>query len=561
MLRELHIKNIAVIEDVNIEFNDGFHVLTGETGAGKSILIDSINIALGQRSSKDFIRRGEEYGMVDLVFELSDGMCDRLAEFDTETEDGFLYINRRITPDGKSKCRINGRPVPLSTVRDIAVYLLTIHGQHDNQALLIPKYHVDFVDGYGKLDNILNEYKAQYAVVGRLEKQISSIRTNAEEREHRAELLKYQINEITEAKLRQGEKAELEERAEYLANIENIAENSTEAYSSIYGGEETSAYDMVSSAVKSVEKISEYNKEISKVYDTLSSVLADIEDAAHQLRNFAESTDYIPGESNSLQERIELIISLERKYGGSEEAALEYLEKAQQELDEAENSDAVLERLIAEHTVQSAKLKEIAEELSQKRRESARKLEKEIMSELADLDMQKVRFSVSAELAEENGKIKYSPNGCDKIEFLISSNPGEDLKPLSKIASGGEMSRIMLAMKSVLADGDAVETLIFDEIDTGVSGRAAQKIAEKIRMLSRKKQILCITHLAQLAGMADVHYLVKKDSDLERTYTSVKRLNHEERKYELARIIGGVKITDLTLKAAAEMLELAENKE
>lgn len=561
MLRELHIRNIAVIEDVTIAFYNGFHVLTGETGAGKSILIDSINMALGQRTSKDLIRTGADSATVDIVFELSEQAEQKLNEYGVESDDGVLYISRQITSDGKSKCRINGHLVPLNLVKDISVFLLTIHGQHDNQTLLLPKYHIGFVDDYGNYDDIIEAYKNQYSVVRNTEKRIEALKIDEDEKRRKIELLSYQVDEISAAHLSPGEKAELEQKKEYLANIESIAENCGEAYSLLYGSEDKAAYDSVSTAVRCLENVSDYDSRINDLRDALESVLADMEDAAHELRSFADNNDYTPGELDSVQERLETITSLERKYGQGEDTVLKYLDTAKAELNEIEDSDAALEKLKNKYTEESEKLKKFALKLSAKRKEAAISLQTGVMKELAELDMQKMRFSVAVEPIEDNGELKFTPLGSDKVEFLISSNPGEGLKPLSKIASGGEMSRIMLALKSVLTDSDIVETLIFDEIDTGVSGRAAQKIAEKIRALSKKRQILCITHLAQIAGMANTHYLVKKESDDNHTYTSVIRLDNDARKYELARIIGGVKITDLTLQAAQEMLELAGGEE
>ena len=561
MLRELHIRNIAVIEDVTIAFYNGFHVLTGETGAGKSILIDSINIALGQRTSKDLIRTGADSATVDIVFELSEQAEQKLNEYGVESDDGMLYISRQITLDGKSKCRINGHLVPLNLVKDISVFLLTIHGQHDNQTLLLPKYHIGFVDDYGNYDDIIEAYKNQYSVVRDTEKRIEALKIDEDEKRRKIELLSYQVDEISAAHLCPGEKAELEQKKEYLANIESIAENCGEAYSLLYGSEDKAAYDSVSTAVRCLENVSDYDSRINDLRDALESVLADMEDAAHELRSFADNNDYTPGELDSVQERLETITSLERKYGQGEDTVLKYLDSAKAELNEIEDSDVALEKLKNKYTEESEKLKKFALKLSAKRKEAAISLQTGVMKELAELDMQKMRFSVAVEPIEDNGELKYTSSGSDKVEFLISGNPGEGLKPLSKIASGGEMSRIMLALKSVLTDSDIVETLIFDEIDTGVSGRAAQKIAEKIRALSKKRQILCITHLAQIAGMANTHYLVKKESDDNHTYTSVIRLDNDARKYELARIIGGVKITDLTLQAAQEMLELAGGEE
>lgn len=555
MLRELHIKNIAVIEDITISFGDGFHALTGETGAGKSILIDSINMALGGRTAKDLIRTGADSATVDVVFELSERLEGVLADAGIESEDGLLYISRQITSDGKSKCRLNGRLVPLTVLKEAAEVLITIHGQHDNQTILSPKSHIHFVDDYGNYKPLLEEYQVQYHKVQELKQRLDSLLTDENEKARRIELLGYQIKEIESAKIRLGEEAELEERRGYLANIEQIVEKSGMAYESLYGDEERSAYDAIASAVHALEGVHSYDQRLEEYYNTLSSVLADLEDVTHELKSYLDGVDYQQGELDLLEERLQALFQLKRKYGGSEEEILTHLAEIKQELSEIEDSDALCEAVSAELEKETAALSVLAAALSEKRRETAIELQTAIMQELSDLDMQKMRFSVSVEPLDE----AYTPLGSDRVEFLISGNPGEALKPLAKIASGGEMSRIMLAMKSILAGSDMVETLIFDEIDTGVSGRAAQKIAEKICMLAKERQILCITHLAQIASMADTHFLIQKNSDENQTKTTVTPLDEQSRKAELARIIGGVKITELTMQAAQEMLDMADS--
>ncbi|MEE1014302.1 MAG: DNA repair protein RecN, partial [Clostridia bacterium] len=495
MLRELHIKNIAVIEDITISFGDGFHALTGETGAGKSILIDSINMALGGRTAKDLIRTGADSATVDVVFELSARVEKVLADAGIESEEGLLYISRQITSDGKSKCRLNGRLVPLAVLKEAAETLITIHGQHDNQTILSPKSHIHFVDDYGNYKPLLEEYQAQYHKVQGLKQRLDSLLTDESEKARRIELLGYQINEIDSATIRPGEEAELEERRGYLANIEQIVEKSGMAYESLYGDEDRSAYDAIAAAVHALESVHSYDQRLEEYYNTLSSVLADLEDVTHELKSYLDGVDYQQGELDLLEERLQMLFQLKRKYGGSEEEILAYLAEIKQELSEIEDSDARREAVSAELEKETEALSVLAAALSEKRRETAIELQTAIMQELSDLDMQKMRFSVSVEPLDE----AYTPLGSDRVEFLISGNPGEALKPLAKIASGGEMSRIMLAMKSILAGSDMVETLIFDEIDTGVSGRAAQKIAEKICMLAKDRQILCITHLAQIA--------------------------------------------------------------
>ncbi len=558
MLRELHIKNVAVIEDVTVTFEDGFHVLTGETGAGKSILIDSINMALGERTDRDLIRAGAETASVDAVFEPGELARKKLLELDIETEDGLLYISRQIGIDGKSRCRLNGHMVPLGQLKEAAVLLLSIHGQNDNQSILSPKTHLGFLDSYGNCQKELKLYQEQYDKVLAIRKKLEQLVTDEAEKERRIDLLKHQINEISSAALKDGEEEMLLERREYLSHFETIVENTEKAYQALYGDEHSeSAYDQVSGGVHFLEKVAELDDALNGFYQTLCSVLADVEDVTRELKSYLGNIDIEPGELDAMEERLQLISDLKRKYGGTVTDVLEFLKKAEEELLRIEDCDTEREKLLALLDKEEETLYACAEELSKLRQEKAILLQTAIMDELSDLDMQKMRFSVSIERMEDDEKPRYTKNGFDRVEFLISPNPGESLKPLTKIASGGEMSRIMLAIKSVLADNDPVETMIFDEIDTGVSGRAAQKIAEKICMLAKNHQILCITHLAQIAGMADVHFFIEKTSDDEHTRTTVTPLSNADKKQELARIIGGVKITDLTLQAAQEMLDMA----
>ena len=369
--------------------------------------------------------------------------------------------------------------------------------------------------------------------------------------------MRFQIQEITAANLMDGEEEELRQRQEYLSHFEQIAQSGSGAYEALYGAESAAAYDQVSYALHQLEEVHRLDETLEGYYQTLHSVLADLEDVTHELKSYMEQVEFDPLELEQIGDRLQLIAGLKRKYGGSVSEILSYLEKAEEELGSIENGDSLRETLKKELEKEKAVLGELAKELTLRRTETAKDLQTKIMEELYDLDMQKMRFSVGIEPIQKDGAPHFTADGCDRVEFFISGNPGEPLKPLAKIASGGEMSRIMLAIKSVFADGDVVETLIFDEIDTGVSGRAAQKIAEKLCMLAKHHQILCITHLAQIAGMADVHYLIEKHSDQESTVTSIRQLDETERKAELARIIGGVKVTDLTMQAAQEMLNLA----
>ncbi len=562
MLRELHIKNVAVIEEATVSFNDGFQVLTGETGAGKSILIDSINMALGERASRDIIRSGEEFAQVDITFEVEDNKTiDEIEDLGVDLGDGIILISRRISADGKSKCNINGRLMPLNIVKEVGEKLINIHGQNDNQSILSPKSHIIFVDEYAENQSLKNEYLTQYKKVKDIQAEIDTLKTDESEKERLVELLSFQVGEIDDAKLKAGEEEELLERRDFLANAEKIADNAGGAYYNIHGGDESGgAYDDLMSAVKKLENIKDYDVKISEYCETLTSVLADVEDVMYELRSYMDSINYSEKELDSTENRLSLIASLKRKYGSTAEEVLDFAEKGRERLSLIESSDERLIELNNELNKEKTILNELGEKLTKSRVEASLKLQEAIMVELSELDMQKIRFSVSiAPLYDGDGEIKFTQNGCDDVEFMISANPGEELKPLSKIASGGEMSRIMLAIKSVLSDSDRVETMIFDEIDTGVSGRAAQKIAEKIGKLSKKRQILCITHLAQIAAMADYQYLIEKNSDDLSTRTTVRCVEDDERISELARIIGGVMVTDTTQDAAREMLSMAEN--
>lgn len=556
MLRELQIKNVAVIDEVHIEFGEGFNVLTGETGAGKSILIDSINMALGSRTSRDIIRTGCDKAVVSACFEVNNHkVLKKIEEMGVDTEDGIIAINRQLGIDGKSICRINGMIVPAGMAREITGMLIDIHGQNDNQALLLNKNHLAFLDEFGKIEDAHCDYVGKYHIMRAIEKEIKEISVNEDEKARRLELLEYQINEIESAKLKLGEDAELEARREYLYNTESIVSGASEAYSALYAAEEGSAYDLLRRAARSLSNIAQFDEKLSESCERLENVIAETEDVAAELSSCISKTEFSMAELDRIEERLDTISNLKRKYANTIEGILEFGTGAKAEAEKITKSDERLAELEGMLFEARKKVELCAEKLSKLRRAAADELEAKIMAELKDLDMPNVVFAVGME--KENA---YTESGCDSIEFLISTNPGESLKPLSKVASGGELSRIMLAIKSILADIGMVDTMIFDEIDTGVSGRAAQKIAEKICRLAAKRQIFSITHLAQIAGMADNHYLIKKSVEDNKTATSVTLLDEKSRCEELARIIGGVTVTELTLKNAQEMLKLAEAK-
>ena len=561
MLRELHIKNVAVIDEVRIEFEDGFNVLTGETGAGKSILIDSINMALGGRCSRDIIRSGCDFALADLCFQIENArITDALSKLGIDVEDSLVTISRRLSSDGKSVFRINGGIVPSAIVREAASLLIDIHGQSDNQSLLTPKNHLRFLDEYGSLSEEIDKYLVEYKTMKALCHEIDSLSLNEDEKARRFDILKFQSEEIRLANLQPNEDEILTETRNRLYNMESIISGVSTAYGALYGGESGAAFDLLKSAERAISNICRFDSKLSESYDRLSSVVAEVEDIASEINSILSGTDFSMAELDQIEERLDLISGLKRKYGNTIEEIIEFGKKSALEAENIEKSDERLIELKKELSVQSAKVATLAEGLSQMRRTAALDLENKIAAELSGLDMPKVRFSIR--LAEQStvGEVHYTESGKDTAEFLISTNPGEALKPMAKISSGGELSRIMLAIKSVLSASDDADTMIFDEIDTGVSGRAAQKIAEKICLLAKDKQIFSITHLAQIAGMADKHYLIEKNTDGERTSATVRLLDDNSRIDELSRIIGGVTVTELTRKSAKEMLDLAKKK-
>ena len=561
MLKELHIKNVAVIDEIRIEFKDGFNVLTGETGAGKSILIDSINMALGGRTGRDIIRSGCDFALTDLCFETENpAILAALSELGIDIEDGFITLSRRLSVDGKSVFRINGGIVPSALVREVAGLIIDIHGQSDNQFLLSSKNHLKFLDAYASLSDELLKYKEEFAGLKALKRQIDELSMDEDEKARRFDMLKFQAEEIRLANLKPLEDEELIEARDRLYNMESIISGAGTAYGALYGSESGSAFDLLKTAVRALSDICRFDSTLSESYDRLQSATTEVQDIASDINSCLSKTDFNMAELDLIEERLDLIGNLKRKYGNSIEEIIEFGKKCALEAESIEKSDEKLLELQKEFSFQSSKVSALAEAISKMRKTAALDLEKAIASELLSLDMPKVRFAINITERRENDEIHYTESGKDEAEFFISTNPGESLKPMAKIASGGELSRIMLAIKSVLSASDDAETMIFDEIDTGVSGRAAQKIAEKLSSLAKNRQILAITHLAQIAGMADHHYLIEKDSTAETTKTKVLELDENARIDELARIIGGVTVTDITKKSAEEMLALAKEK-
>ncbi len=553
MLNHLSIKNVAVIDELEVSFYDGMSVLTGETGAGKSIIIDSINMILGDRANKELVRFGEEKAVVQAVFDANKAAMKILEENDIEAEDNQIIITRKITKDGKSTARINGIVVTLNTLRELSDCLINIHGQHDNQALLNPRKHINFLDDYAGDLETLDEYKALYRKMKAVERDIKSLEMDEKEKMQRIDLLEYQIKEIETANLTRGEEEELKNQRDVISNAEKIKSAAASAYEKLYESSDTpSAYDNLSMAANELAEIAELNPAVKSVYDVVSEAVYSIEDASGELKSFADTVDFDEKALDETEERLDLISKLKRKYGSTIEAVLEYLSKIKSELNDIRLSNEKTAELQSELTKITAKLKAASECLTAIRRKSAEELQNKIEQSLRELNMEKARFCVEV---EDSGA--YTENGADNVEFLISANPGEPLKPLVKIASGGELSRVMLAIKSIIADTDDVETLIFDEIDTGVSGNAALKIAKMLAKIGRKKQVVCITHLPQLASAANTHYLILKNTEGELASTTLAELDQNGRETELARIIDGGDISKTALSHAREMLKNA----
>lgn len=553
MLNHLSIKNVAVIDKLEASFGEGVSVLTGETGAGKSIIIDSINMILGDRANKELVRYGTDKAVVQAVFDAPEEVMDILAENDIDCEDGQIIITRQLTAEGKSMARINGMAVTLGILRDISDKLINIHGQHDNQALLTPARHVAFLDAYAENEELVNEYKSLISQKRAIERQIASLDMEEQEKMQKIDLLEYQVNEIKKASLEKGEEEDLRTQRDIYANAEQITSSVSKAYQNVYGGDEAqSAYDGISIAVNALSQISDLNPHIQSMRDTLSELMYTLEDTAHELKEFSDTVEFDEQTLNDIEERLDMISRLKRKYGGSVELVLEHLKNAERSLNDIRLGDEKTEELKAELKTVTDTLAEKGRQITESRRKSAAVLESGIETALHELNMEKSKFKVNIESGGE-----FYDNGMDKVEFLISTNPGEPLKPLVKIASGGELSRVMLAVKSILADSDGVDTLIFDEIDTGVSGKAAHAIAKKLSAIGRGKQVICISHLPQLASMADNHYLIQKNMDGDMASTTLLELDTEGRELELARIIDGGEITELARSHARQMLKNA----
>ena len=553
MLNELHIENIAVIEKADISFAPGLNVLTGETGAGKSIIIDSIGAVLGERVSRDLVRRGAEKGTVTAVFD-ADCAAAWLEENEIDS-DGELIIQRRITLDGKSSCRICGTPVTAAQLKELAAMLVDIHGQNDGRQLMDERRHMAYLDSFGHLDGALAAYRAEYDRFSAIKKEMAALSMDEIEKARLSDSLKYQIEELERANIKPGEKDTLSARRDLLRNSEKLTEALDEAFSALYGGDDN-AVSMSQNAAYYAAKAANYAPELEQAANAVNDAAFALADAAETLRDFKDSLDFSPEEYDNIETRLSLLNKLERKYGRTDEELCVYLDECRRKLDDIEYADDRLVKLEKELSAQKAQCVKAAAALSAQRREKAAELEKRIVTELRELNMPSVRFAV--EFVSVDNEQGFDASGADKIRFIMSANAGEELGRISKIASGGELSRIMLAMKNVFAENDPVGTMVFDEIDTGVSGIAAQRVAEKLFAVSKGRQVMCVTHLPQIAAMADSHYLIAKHEEGGRTYTEVNGLTREGRRRELARLHGGDFITETTLASAEEQLAAAE---
>lgn len=553
MLSNLQIENIAVIKSASIDFENGFNVMTGETGAGKSIVIDSLNAILGERTSRELIRSGSDSASVCAEFQnVGDNVKNELEKLGIEKDD-TLIVSRKLTPDGKNVCRINGMPATVSMLKALGVQLVNIHGQLDNQSLLSPETHCSFIDKLAGSGRELNVFKELYSLYIKKKNELKSLNTDVNEKNRRLDILNYQIEEIQKADIRPGEKDELTEKLGFLRNAEKVLDLLHTAYAALNGdGEMPGAADIAADAASKLLSAADYSSDFAETANGVNDAAMNLSAYTEELRDKIYSLDYDPNETERAEERLDVIYRLSQKYGDSEEDILAYLENAEKERDALSFSDERAEQLRAETEKAYNEALAAAKKLSEIRIEAGKKFSADVERELAFLDMPSVKFIVNDSVGE------LYENGIDNIEFLLSANAGEEPKPLSKIASGGELSRIMLAIKCVLSELDDIDTLIFDEIDSGVSGRAALKIAAKMKELSKTHQVICVTHLAQIAAFADEHKLISKEEKDGRTYTCIASLDYNGRKYELARIMGGLTVTQSILNSAEELLSSAE---
>ena len=557
MLSTLHIENIAVIQSANIRFESGFNVLTGETGAGKSIVIDAIGAVMGERTSRDLIRTGARTARVGALF------CGVSAAVRSESgeiapdENGELLLEREIQSDGRNVCRVNGRPVTVAQLKYYGRQLLNVHGQHDGQQLLDPACHLGYLDRFGQTGELFDAYAAAYAALTELDRRIGALAMDEAEKARRIDALTYQIAELERAELKEGEDETLTARRDLLRNAGKIMDAVEEAYAALCGGEDgEGAVSLIADAQGALQSAGRVSGELADLAETAGEVYAAADDLGERIRDLRDGFEFSAGELDQIESRLDVLYRLKKKYGSTVEEMLEYLDRSKKELDEIQYADDTLARLEKERDKRLKQAKEAAGALSAARHGAAGTLRERIEGELAQLDMPKVRFEV--DFAAKSAPDGLDATGMDEVQFLMSANVGEELKPIHRIASGGELARIMLALKNVLAENDDVATLVFDEVDTGVSGRAAQKVAQKMADVARCKQVLCVTHLPQIAAMADCHFSVEKSERDGRTFTLVTPLDRAGRTDAVARLTAGETLTAAARQSALELLDAAQ---
>ena len=553
MLQLLHIENIAIIERADITFARGFNALTGETGAGKSIVIDALGAVLGQRTSRDLVRSGAPKAFVSALFDEVEEDLPALAENGVTPEDGTLLLQRELTADGKSVCRANGRPITVTQLKSLGASLLDIHGQHDGTQLLDETQHLGYLDRYGKLEECLESYGALYAALRETQREIDGLHMDEAEKARRVDTLRHQIAELERAELKPGEEETLLARRNILRNGEKFLSAISEADYCLNGGEDSGgAVPALRQAEDALRALRGFGEEFEALSDRIDALRSEAYDVAMLVRDKREEYEFSPEELDEVESRLDLLYRLKKKYGPTEEEMLAYLDRSRAELDRIEYADDRIAQLEKKRAERNAAVINAAKELSAARKRAAAALEEHITRELRELDMGKVRFSIDFAEKEPDA------SGMDEVRFLMSANTGEALRPIRKIASGGELARIMLALKNVFASQEHIMTMVFDEVDTGVSGRAAQRVAEKLARVSRRKQVLCVTHLPQLAAMADTHFAVEKGEEGGRTLTRVTELSRAARARELARLTGGETVSETMLRGADELLAEAE---
>ena len=553
MLQNLHVKNLALIDEIEVEFKEGLNILTGETGAGKSIILGSVNLALGGRFTKDIIREGAQYGLVELSFMVGEKEQKLLEAMDIYPEEGIITLSRRLMA-GRSISRINGETVTMAVLKNVATILIDIHGQHEHQSLLYKKNHLGIVDAYAH-DEIREEKRLvqeAYRKYRTLEKRLAEETSDEGERAKELSFLQFEVDEIENANLQSGEDEELEEKYRFMLNSKKIVEAVGEAYTYTSEGN-SNASEEISRALRAFSDVTDYDEKAKELYGQLAEIDGLLNDFNRELSEYSSSLEYSEEDFYYTENRLNEINHLKTKYGNSIEEILNYQKEKEERIMVLKDYDAYLDKLRTEYKEAESELENASEKLSKIRRHQAKILEAAVEERLRDLNFEEVQFEIHFQKTDN-----FTADGTDDVEFMITLNPGQPLRPLVNVASGGELSRVMLAIKTVMADRDAIETLIFDEIDVGISGRTAQKVSEQMAIIGKKHQVICITHLAQIAAMADAHYMIKKETEGGITRTGIHLLNEEESVRELARILGGAKITDVVIQNAAEMKSLAK---